>query len=429
MGFLDKLQEGLERTIGPIAQKISHNKTITAISSGVIMTMPVTVGAGIISLLGNMPIPAFTTFMENIGFKQFIDQNNTIGNYIGPLMNVFLIAYIYAKNEDENPIASGLFAWCVYFNFMIPVLDSGGEQLQGIPAQFLAGDGVFASLIIAILVAKAYCFIMKKNLRIKMPESVPPMIAKSFEPMLSGIIIFGVCLLLKFGIYQTPYQDLFTMINSFVTAPVTALGANVTAIIVVFTLVNLFWFFGIHPLALVSIFTPVISQMVTTSVQTMMAGETIAYAKELSVQLAMQVGGTGGTLGLIFILAFFAKSERYKSITKISFIPAICNINEPLIFGLPIMMNPLLFIPMVLNPVISGLIMVGAYDLGFITNYNPIGQVSLPWTSPTPLIGFFAGGVPMLVTILVITVVSALLYFPFFMIMERKERAAEKING
>lgn len=426
--MLDKIQSFLEKTIGPLATKLQNNKTIKAISEGVMITMPVTVGGGIIALLTNVPFKPLVDFIAMIGLKSVIDQGNVIGNWIGPLLTVFTVAYAYAKNEKVNPVPAGIFGFVVYMSLVPVAYDAYGNPVQSISTSYFGGNGVILALILSIVVAKMYCLIIKKGIKIKLPESVPPMIAQSFEPMLGGIIILGSFLILKAVIASTTYADAFTLVNTIVSKPLLYLGGNVSSVIILFTLANLFWFFGIHPLALISIFTPVISQMYASSIGSMMAGTGVLYSQELSTVLACMIGGTGGTLGLVIILMIFAKSDRYKSIMKIASVPGLCNINEPLIFGLPVMMNPIMFLPMVLNPVISAGIMNLAYKIGFITNYNPIGQVSMPWTIPVPFTAYMAGGIPMFITVLVITAVSALLYFPFFITLEREARQSEALE-
>lgn len=136
-------------------------------------------------------------------------------------------------------------------------------------------------------------------------------------------------------------------------------------------------------------------------------------------------GGQGATIGLI-ISMFRAKSDRYKQMLKLAGVPALFNINEPLVFVMPIMLNPVFFLPMLFEPIINGLVSWGLIDL-FHATVNPF--IQLPWTMPGVVQAFFSGGIPFFIIAMVVVVLSTLIWFPFFKITDNKAVAEEQKNA
>ena len=160
-----------------------------------------------------------------------------------------------------------------------------------------------------------------------------------------------------------------------------AIGTSIPALIFIFTIVNFLWFFGIHPSPITNLIYPILIAMITANVTAFQNGQPLPYLDAIVVYTSLGIGGTGGTLGLAVVMFIFAKSERYKMMAKVGLVPNIFNINEPLIFGMPIMMNPLMFVPMVANPAVSGVIAWLFVKAGFITTMNSAVQLGLPWTT------------------------------------------------
>jgi len=267
---------------------------------------------------------------------------------------------------------------------------------------------------------------MKKNIIFKLPKSVPSMVSKSFEPIFVGIFVIGAILLIDFGFAQTAYGNFFTFVQEVIQAPIVAVGANVPFMILFYTLVNLFWFFGIHPSAMMALYLPVIRVMFSGNIGAAMQGLELPYVKEYLAYISAGVGGTGSLLALGLIMLFCSKSERMKASAKVGSIPVIFNVNEPMIFGIPIIMNPAFFVPMLLSPLVG---MGSMYLMTSVVsiNFNAIAAMAVPWTMPYPITAFIAGGVPLLIMMLVVIVLNGILYFPFFKIADKKALEEEKI--
>jgi len=195
--------------------------------------------------------------------------------------------------------------------------------------------------------------------------------------------------------------------------------------IIVFTLITFGWFFGIHPSAMMSAYLPVMMTAGIANLEAFLAGDPMPFLHFSAVMGIIAVGGTGGTLGLAFLM-LRAKSERFKVLGKMAFVPSLFNINEPLIFGIPLLLNPIFFVPMVLSIPLAGLVVSIFYNLGFYSNLNP--TVSLPWIMPSFIGAFLVGGWKMFVAIICVIVALGFLYYPFFKIVDKQASAEEKAN-
>lgn len=425
MSFLDGFQKKLDKILTPLCTKIMRNKTVSAIANSMMKLMPVFIGGAIFSLIANFPWDVVTNFLTDVGVKPILDSFVTTQTNLQPIFLTFIISYTYAKNEQADGTVAGIFSLLMYFMLMPASISIGEQVISAYSTNYMGGQGIFAAMIIAIIVAKIYVLTVKKKLVFKLPDSVPPMVSKSFEPIYSGILIIGLGLLASFIFKQTSYGDFFTAIVTLVQTPIMNVGASVPAMLLFYTVVNLFWFFGIHPSALMAIFTPVLTTIMTSNVGAMMQGLEMPYVKEQLAYMVVTMGGTGCTLGLVFIMLIFGKSQRFKAMNKLCAAPGICNINEPLIFGMPLMMNPVFFFPMVLSAPINIALMTGFASLDLFS-FNAIAAMATPWTMPWPITGFLAGGFPLALIITLIAVIDALLYLPFFIVADRKELAEEK---
>lgn len=429
MSAFDKFQKKLESLLNPICVKIMSNKTIAVLSTSMLKLMPVFIGGSIFSLLANFPVTAVTDFLQNIGIKPTIDAFVKTQTIVIPFLLTEIVAYSYAKNEKEDGLTAAIFAMVMYFMLMpLTSMGEGRAITTYYKTSYMGTENTFAAMFIGIVIAKIYVFTTKKKIVFKMPDSIPPMVAKPFEPLYSGMIIIGLGIALNALFALTPYGNFFDIINKLVQTPIMNLGATVPAMILVYTLTNLLWFFGIHPSAVMAVYSPVLSIILGANAAALAAGQDLPYLNEGIIYLTVKMGGTGSTLGLVLVMILFAKSKRYKEINKLCAVPGLFNINEPLIFGMPIMMNPIFFIPMLLAPVVSvGAGLLSANLLNPVI--NTVVQMTTPWTMPAPVTGFLAGGLPLLIVVIVVIIVDALLWAPFFLMADRNAQKEECISS
>lgn len=422
---MHKIQDFLQKTVEPLSIKLTQNKIVSTIMEAMMMTLPLMIGGAVFSLLANFPVAAVPDFLTKIGVKPFLDSFVATSNNITPLFISFLIAYVYAKKSDVLPIPAGLFSLLSYFMLIPENIQVGEETLVAYSSQYLGGNGIFVAIIFGVIIGVIYVYITRKKIVIKMPDSVPPMVSQSFEPLFSGVVIIGFVIILKAVVAVTPFENVFNIITVCIQGPIMKLGANVPALIIVQVLASFFWYFGIHPIAITSLYIPVFSTIIGANMGAFAEGKPLPYLSEGVVYTFTNLGGAGSLIGLAICMTFFAKSQRYKMMGKISIIPSIFNIQEPIMFGVPVIMNPMFFIQLVFSPII-------AMGLGYLTismglfNFNPVVAVYTPWTMPMPIIGLLVGGIPMMLIFLAIIAINVLLYFPFFKVLDNKEYKLEQ---
>lgn len=432
---MEALEKFLNKFLGPVANWMSQSKFFSALSEAFMRTTPVTLGAAILMIIGNFPIPAWVAWVESSGMKVHFDS------VIGATMNaisifiVFNFAYVYARNEKQNPLSSGLLAIASFFILMpqqiaIPTLETAVETFPGqavvtamenkeaFDTFFTGGTGLMVAIFVGWLTAWLFVFLNKKNLTVKMPDTVPTNVAESLSPSILSGVIFIVFFLIRLAFAFTPFGSIFYFIFVLIQQPLQALTSSPVAIIIIFTLANLLWFFGIHPNMVYGVVMPMLMANGVANMNAFRNGEPLPFLLMGVIALVCGngFGGQGGTYGLV-IAMFTAKSERYKSLRKLAGPPVIFNVNEPLVFGMPLMLNPVFFIPMAIGPILMGSaawLMVNILDF---TKLNPM--ISLPWTTPAPIVMALQGGFKYLIIFVVVFIINIVLWFPFFRIADK----------
>ncbi len=424
MNFFDKLQTVMEKVISPIAKKMNENKVIKALASGMIATMPVSLGVAAICVLVTLPIPGWTDIVNSAGFSYIGNEIMSVTLSALAIYLVINVAYNYAQAEGENGMTAATISLGIFL-MMMPVFIEGKDYfLQAIETKYIGSDGIFVGMLISVLSSMAYCKLCKKNLKLKLPESVPPMVTNSLSPIFIAIIMFTFMAVVKYLFYISPYNNIFNFFNSIIAAPILKFGATPAAIIAVYTFAGLMWFFGVHPSPIISTYGVVLTTAMTANIEAFNAGNVLPYLSYYIIYLCLFFSGTGNTLGLTLCFSK-AKSERYKSMKAISLVPNLFNINEPVIFGTPVILNPIFLIPMILNTLLPGLL--GWAVTSFVTiSINP--TIEMPWVTPTFITAFIQGGIPLFLLILGCIVLTTIVWYPFFKIAD-DEALKEEMEG
>lgn len=439
---MDVLEHFLNKFLGPVANWMSKSKFFSALSEAFMRTTPVTLGAAVLMIIGNFPIPSWVDWIESSGLKVHFDS--VIGATINAisLFVVFNFAYVYARNEKENPLSAGLLAVASFFILMpqkieVPTLEKmvtkfpGEAVVTGIESQeafgtfFTGGTGLMVAIFVGWLVGYLFVLLNRKNLTIKMPDSVPTNVAESLSPAILSGLIFIIFFLIRVAFAFTPFNSIFYFIFGIIQQPLQTLTSSPIAIIVIFTVANMLWFFGIHPNMVYGVVMPMLLANGTANMNAFKNGEPLPF---LLMTVIAQVcgngfGGQGGTYGLV-IAMFTAKSDRYKSLRKLAGPPVIFNVNEPLVFGTPLMLNPVFFLPMALGPIFMGSSAWLMVKLLNFTELNPL--ISVPWTTPAPLMMGLQGGWKYLLIFLVALIINICLWFPFFKVADKQALVEEQ---
>lgn len=426
MSFFDKFQNGLEKVVGPIATRVAESKYIKALTEGFMCTMPITLGVAVIAVLSNLPIASWTDFLNNTGLYQVGQDVVSLTLSLLAIYVVSAVGYCFTKNEHENGIIGAVMSTAAFIVLM-PIqtfTTEAGASVSTLATSYMGSDGIFVAIILGLLIPRLYCFLMTKNLRLKLPDSVPPMVSQSLAPTFVAMIIFTLVFFVKYACTFTSYGNVYAAISSIIGGPVASFGASPISLILVFTFMNLIWFFGIHPNTILMPYMPILMMASMANTEAFLAGETMPFLVFSILGACVQIGGAGNTLGLC-IATLFAKSDKYKTMRKLVIPANIFNINEPIIFGFPVMLNPLYLIPMIFSPALSGFAAWGL--LSFIpVTFNP--TISMPWVTPGFITVFFQGGFTLLIIWLISLIIHFIMYLPFFLIDDKNAFMAEQEN-
>jgi PTS system cellobiose-specific IIC component len=423
---MDKALNKLQDILSPIAFKLDSNRYLTAVKAGFFAAMPLLIIGSVFLLFANLPINGYPEFMESLLGADWDTYFMVPYDMTMEIMTPFVVIGMakslstYYKVDDIGGIIVSIAA----FFILTPRL-TDAEGAWGIPAGNLSASGLFVGMLATIAAVEIYRAVIQKGWVIKLPDSVPSNVARSFSALIPGFFVILVFNFIRIGFTLTPYGTAQAFIFELLQAPLLALGRTLPATLVIFTFEQLLWSFGIHGSNIVgSVMNPIWLTLTAENAAAYSAGA--ALPNIVNAQFYgnfVKLGGAGATLGLAFCAIMFAKSKQYKTLGKLSLGPALFNINEPLIFGLPIVLNPIMIIPFLLMPLIMGVLTYFVMTIGLVPLTN---GANIPWTTPPVISGFllsgWRGGVWQLAQI----VISGVLYYPFFRILDRKALLTEQ---
>ncbi|MBO0440464.1 PTS sugar transporter subunit IIC [Candidatus Enterococcus ikei] len=427
MRLLKKFTEFIEEHLaGPMA-KLANQRHLRAIRDGIIATLPLIIIGSFFLIIAFPPLPAswgVTEFLTSNAATILMPYRMTM--FIMTLYATFGIGASLAKTYNLDVISGGILSTIAFLLTFVPVnipveaLDAAGTSGFVLPMANLGGGGMFVGIITSILAVEIYRITDKSKFKITMPEQVPPAVARSFETLTPTlIVILGISTLTYFIGF-----DWHSTVSKIVSPLVSAADSLPSVLLLIF-LVTFFWSFGIHGVSIVgSLARPLWLQLLDGNTAAMAAGKELPnIAAEPFYQWFIWIGGSGCTIGLALLLAFKTKSQFASKLGKATLAPAIFNINEPLIFGTPIVLNPILIIPFILTPMVTGTI------AWFATQFGLVNRVifTAPWTLPGPIGAYLATGGDWRAAILSIAliIVSVVIYYPFVMIYDNNELEKE----
>lgn len=410
MSALDTMQGVLEKYVGPVAQKFTSFKLVQGLMTGMMSTMPVTLGVALLSILVGLPIAPLSDFLNSTGIAAVINDVLVVTMSLSALYMCASVSYAYGKVLGNTGMASVVASIGVEL-LLIP-LGRTEEGLTYLPTSYMGSNGLFVALVVALAVPALLNFLMK-HMALKLPDSVPQFVSDSLSPMFCAIVIFTGFTLLKWGMTLTSWGDVYTCVNAIISAPIMGLGSSPAAVLIYFTLCNVLFFFGIHPSVLMAVYMPVISACGLANTEAFLAGQPLPYL-EFIILFSI---GSSDALGMELAL-LTAKSERYKALSCVALVPAIFNISEPIMFGTPIAMNPYMFIPYILLKPVAWLCAFVGFSLGLGNAFNP--TISMPFVVPLPISNFFTGGIGLVIIVLASIVAIAALFIPFVRIADKQ---------
>jgi cellobiose PTS system EIIC component len=416
---MDKFVAFLENNLSTPMAKLSEQKHLRAIRDGVVSALPFIIFGSLFLIIAFPPVAADTALGEwSAKHLAEILIPYRLTMFIMTLYITFGIGYSLSQSYKLDPLSGGLLSLAAFlFTIGVKMMDDVGFVL---PMTNLGGHGLFVGMLVSIFAVEISRLCKTKNITIKMPDSVPTSVARSFEALIPVSIVLLVMTLITvvFAV------DLHSLVDKAV-APLISAGDTLPGVLIPVFLITFFWSFGIHGVSVVgAVARPVWEVYLGNNSAAVAAGKAIPHiAPETFFQWFIWIGGSGATLGLVIAMLLTAKSTYSKAMGKATIVPSIFNINEPVIFGMPIVLNPVLIIPFIITPLIGATLAYIATSIGLV---NPT-YVMVPWTLPAPIGAYLSTGGDWraIVLVMVNLTISVLIYLPFFKMYDKKLLAQE----
>lgn len=280
--------------------------------------------------------------------------------------------------------------------------------------QYTDTKGLFLGMLVAIASIELYCWLgRQERLKLKMPDTVPTNVSESFSALFPTILTVAIIATAGFVIKAVTGMYAYDIIYNIVQRPLEGIVQGLPGILLLMFIAQVFWVIGIHGNQMVKpVREPLLLAAIAVNTEAFEAGKEIPNIITMPFwDMYMSMGGSGVTIGLLIAILLVSKRDDMREITKLSLAPGIFNINEPVIFGMPIMLNPILAIPFIATPLITGTIGYVATSLGFAAK----AVVMVPWPMP-PIVNAYlatAGDIGAVVTQIICIIVSILIYLPF----------------
>lgn len=405
--------------IEAIAGAIGSQRHLRALRDGILLSMPLIIIGSFFLILGNLPINGYTDWLAKIELAPVFNKivNGSFG--LMAIIAVFGIARSLAEYYEVDGVSAGVVALA---SFVIVTPDVEAKTGSGIPYAFVGSGGLFVAILIGLISAEIFRFFIQKNFTIKMPEGVPVAVEKSFAALIPGFMVILVWSLVYLLLGLAGVDNIHTLLTGILGKPLGALGSSLWGTLIIIALNSLFWFVGIHGANTINpVIQPIWLQNTDANRIAFQAGHALPHivTNEFMMNFVW-MGGGGTTIGLVICLWLFARSKNNKAMGSLSVAPGVFNINEPVLFGLPVVLNFKLLIPFVLTPMITAVITYFSMATGLVA--KPAGIV-VPWTMPPVISGYLATGgkISGAVIQLITLALSVGIYYPFVRSMDKAE--------
>lgn len=436
MSFLEKIEQSL-MGMSVMLDQIKH---IKAIREGMISTIPLTIIGSFFLLIAFPPVPQ--EWFETVGFFRWIAQNRL--SLLIPfrasmgMIAIFVVyntSYNLAKLYKLDGVTAGTLSLVAFFitqDYPVAVVTgTAGENIPlglVVPLSNLGSAGLFVGILTSFVSTEIFRFFKTRKFVITMPDGVPPAIVRSFEalyPMLAIMVLFGA---LHYGPRlinpDASYVNLHVLMSKAFFWLSSGLDTLFGALLLVF-FICLLWITGIHGVSIIgAVARPIWLQLLDQNTAAYAAGQAPPHIfPEPFYQWFVWIGGSGATMGLVIVGLLFARSQFLRSLCKAAFIPSLFNINEPLIFGIPIVLNPILAIPFILAPMVMTVVTWFFIQTGLV----PPNIILAPWTFPAPIGAYISSGGSIMAALLTLgnITLSCLIYLPFVLAYDKKMQEEE----
>lgn len=424
---MNNLIKSIEK-LKPYFEIIARNKYLKAIKDGFIAAMPIVLFSSIFMLLAYVPNIFGFYWSETVESFLMKPYNYSMGILGFVVAGTTCYNLTKALNRDmpvNNQINEISTMMCAMIGFLVLAVDSIKD---GFASEYMGSKGLLTAFLTAFFVANVYKFFIKRNITIKMPDAVPPNISQTFKDVIPFAACIVVLTIFDFFFRRT-FDMCFAQAVIQVFQPLFTAADGYVGLAIIYGAMAMFWFVGIQGPAIVE---PAVSAIyyvnISNNLGLFQVGEHASNVLTPGVQqFVATLGGTGATLMITLMFAFLAKSKELKAIGRASSVPVLFGVNEPILFGAPLILNPVFFIPFIFAPILNVWLFKFFVDFFGMNSFMYI----LPWTTPGPL-GLFLGcgmGVKVAILAILLLVIDFVIYYPFFKVYDHQKCQEEKEKG
>ncbi|HGR0010106.1 TPA: PTS sugar transporter subunit IIC, partial [Streptococcus pneumoniae] len=415
----------LQEKLLPVAARLGNNKALVSIRDGITLTIPLLLIGSLLMVIASFPIPGWEKYLGDIGVADYLWKGVDSSFGLLGLVASFGIAYFMARQYKVDGIPAGIVSLSSFIT-VTPFIT--GEAGAGMPTAFMASKGLFVAMILGLINGYIYQWFINHNIQIKMPDGVPPAVSKSFSAIIPGAVTIVGWLIVYATLDKLSLPNLHEIAQGALGGPLGLLGNNVIGLLILIFLNSSFWFVGLHGGNVVNaVMKPLWLANLDANKVAYQTGETLPNIfTSVFMDNFVFIGGGGATIGLVLALGYLAHkkkaSKQLKTLAPITVIPGLFNINEPAMFGVPIVLNILLLVPFILAPMFNLLVAWGAMASGLV----PLTYTDPGWTMPPVISGLLAtGSISGSLLQIVLIVLDVLLYLPFVIAIEKRFKLLE----
>jgi PTS system cellobiose-specific IIC component len=420
MGF-ESLSASMDKYISPLANKLSQQRHLKATRDAFMSMLPITLFGSIPIIINAAPVTDDTTNSFLLAWAEFANNNSMILNWLSGItlsaMSLYIclgVTYFLCRHYEEDVLRPIMFAITGFLMLVMKPLKMGWDGKE-VDISFIDGRGILMAIFVAIVTVEGYHWMRKRNVgRISMPDSVPASLSETFATLIPGMILlsfFSVIFIIFHLLETTAVEFLYKIM-----APSFSAADSLPFTILIIFLVHLFWFFGIHDAALAGILGPIRDGNLSINAAEKVSGGELSHIFTTPFwTYFVIIGGSGSVLALSFLM-MRSKSKQLRTVGKIGFLPSIFGISEPLIFGTPLMLNPIFLFPFIFTSVFNGIVTYLLMSWGIVGKTFAV----FSWQMPAP-IGAFLSTLDWraLVLVFVLIVLNGIIYYPFLKIYEK----------
>ncbi|HGS0583640.1 TPA: PTS sugar transporter subunit IIC [Streptococcus pneumoniae] len=419
------MEKLLQEKLLPVAARLGNNKALVSIRDGITLTIPLLLIGSLLMVIASFPIPGWEKYLGDIGVADYLWKGVDSSFGLLGLVASFGIAYFMARQYKVDGIPAGIVSLSSFIT-VTPFIT--GEAGAGMPTAFMASKGLFVAMILGLINGYIYQWFINHNIQIKMPDGVPPAVFKSFSAIIPGAVTIVGWLIIYATLDKLSLPNLHEIAQGALGGPLGLLGNNVIGLLILIFLNSSFWFVGLHGGNVVNaVMKPLWLANLDANKVAYQTGETLPNIfTSVFMDNFVFIGGGGATIGLVLALGYLAHkkkaSKQLKTLAPITVIPGLFNINEPAMFGVPIVLNILLLVPFILAPMFNLLVAWGAMASGLV----PLTYTDPGWTMPPVISGLLAtGSISGSLLQIVLIVLDVLLYLPFVIAIEKRFKLLE----